>query len=133
MATQSFDRRATSMRSLVLGPSLAVLTMVGTPSVSLGQNASLEEACEAFLNLRSPAVIERVIVNYADHPCVPLLLASLPAENLSRISPQVVATLPHAQLRKIPRVVLEQLGISARYDEPRSVPTQRAPTNASQY
>lgn len=130
MAKQSLDRHATSMRSLVLGPSLAVLTMVGTPSISLGQSAALEEACEAFLNLRSPAVIERVIVNYADHPCIPLLLASLPAENLSRISPHVVATLPRAQLRRIPGVVLQQLGLDSRLGAPRSAPT---PTNASQY
>ena len=132
MSRQSPARRTTSMRSLVLGPSLAVLTMVGTPSVSLGQSASLEEACEAFLNLRSPAVIERVIVNYADHPCIPLLLASLPAENLSRISPQVVATLPRAQLRRIPGVVLEQLGLDGRLGSSRGVYTQLpATTNVS--
>lgn len=121
MARQSPDGRAPSMRSLVLGPSLAALTMVGTPSVSLGQNATLEEACAAFLALRSPTVIERVIANYGEHPCIPLLLASLPAENLSRISPQVVATLPRAQLRRIPSVVLEQLGLDARLGSSRSV------------
>lgn len=124
MTTQSNDRRATSMRSLVLGPSLAALTMVGTSPISLAQTVSLEEACEAFLSLRSPAVIERVITNYADHPCIPLLLASLPAENLSRISPQVVATLPRAQLRRIPNVVLEQLGLDGRLGSSRGVYTQ---------
>lgn len=123
MARQSPYGRAPLMRSLVLGPSLAALTMVGTPPVSLAQTVSLEEACEAFLNLRSPAVIERVIVNYADHPCVPLLLASLPAENLSRISPQVVATLPRAQLRRIPGVVLEQLGLDGRLGSSRGIYT----------
>lgn len=124
MSRQSLERRTTSMRSLVLGPSLAVLTMVGTPPASLAQTASLEEACEAFLGLRSAAVIERVIANYAEHPCIPLLLASLPAENLSRISPQVVATLPRAQLRRIPSVVLEQLGLDGRLGNSRGVYTQ---------
>jgi hypothetical protein len=121
MAKKLAERRGTAMRALVLGSSLSALAMVGTPTVSLAQSSSLKEACAAVLTLRSREAIENLLINYGRSPCVPLLMAALNAQQLSRISPELVAELPRSQLRKIPSVVLEQLGLNGRLGDPRGI------------
>jgi hypothetical protein len=121
MAKKSKGRREASMRALVLSSALGALAMVGMPAASLAQGKSAQEACAAVLTLRSPRVIENVLTNYASDPCVPLLLAALSAKDLSRISPELVAKLPRAQLRLVPSVVLEQLGLDGRLGDPHGV------------
>ncbi|MET3900978.1 hypothetical protein ABIB57_004946 [Devosia sp. UYZn731] len=115
------ERRGSALRALVLGSSLGALTIVGTPMASLAQDSSAAEACAAVLTLRSPAAIEGMLTQYAYSPCVPLLLAALNARQLSRISPELVAELPRSQLRRIPSIVLEQLGLNGRLGDPDGV------------
>ena len=97
MATRSPNGRTTSetMRSLIIGSSLGALAVIGTPTVTLAQS-SAEEACAAVLALRSPSAVEYVIETYADHPCVPRMLAALPVRVLTRIDPRIVAELPRS-------------------------------------
>jgi hypothetical protein len=135
MAKKLTERRSNTMRALVLGSSLGAIAMVGTPTVGLAQGSALEQACAAVLTLRSSAAIENVLVNYSNSPCVPLLLAALSPERLSRISPAIVAELPVSQLRRIPIAVLTQLGIRAPQGTTRSVsvPGPRRSTPAPRF
>lgn len=132
MTKKLTERSGTALRALVLGASLGALAMVGTPTMSLAQVSSVEQACAAVLTLRSPAAIEVVLTKYPYSPCVPLLLAALSARQLSRISPELVAELPRSQLRRIPSVVLEQLGLNGRLGDPRGISVLE-PRNANQY
>ena len=132
MANKLTERPGNTMRALVLGSSLGALAMVGTPTVSLAQVRTLEQACAAVLTLRSAAAIENVLVNYSRSPCVPLLLSALSPEQLSRISPEIVAELPSSQLRRVPIAVLQQLGIRVPQGRQRgiSVPGPNKSTSA---
>ena len=98
------------MRSLVLGASLGSIAVVGMPMAASAQGATAE-SCAFALKLRSASSVERMLENFPNDPCVPLMLGALPLRVLSRLSTQLIADLPRAQLRLVPRRVLQQLGL----------------------
>jgi hypothetical protein len=75
--------------------------------------AQSEEACAFVYELRSPYTVERVLRQFPNDPCIPVLLESLPPQLLGRIDANIVANLPASQLGKISIEVLQTLGIQA--------------------
>jgi hypothetical protein len=103
--------KASGARALVLGASLSTIAVAGLTGAARAQTAA-EEACAAIMHLRSPLTVERVLRDFADDPCIPVMLTSLPPSLLSRIDAKLVEGLSPRQLRNIPAAVLEILGLN---------------------
>jgi hypothetical protein len=97
-------------RALVLGVSLGTIAIAGSVMPAAAQSEA-EEACAALFSLRSPFTIERVIRRFADDPCIPVMLANLPPNVLSRLDPEVIEALSPQQRRRIPQAVLDLIGV----------------------
>lgn len=95
-----------------LGASLTSVAAATLTTPVMGQNPN-EEACAFVLELRSPYTVERVLSEFPNDPCVPIMLAGMSPRLLARISPELVAALPPSQLRRVPPEVLAKLGIRA--------------------
>lgn len=102
--------RAAAARALILGASLSGIAVAGSIDMSVAQSDA-ERACAAVMNLKSRFTVERVLREFADNDCIPIMLAALPEDLLARINPDLVAALPANQLRKVPRDVLEIIGV----------------------
>lgn len=114
------------LRKLVVGVSLGTIATVGSGTAVHAQNDSAYESCSFALNLKSASAINRVLETFPNDPCVPVMLASLSPRELSRIDRDLVAALPRAQLRKVPREVLAQL------DLPANLGSSTSPGNSGQ-
>lgn len=96
-----------------LGASLGTVVIAGFVTSPMAQSPS-EEACAFVLELRSPYTVERILEEFPNDPCVPIMLAALSPQLLAKISPALIAALPRSQLRLVPKEVLDQLGLSNR-------------------
>ena len=92
----------------LLGASLGTVVVAGFASPALGQS---DEACSFVLQLRSPYTVERILEQFPNDPCIPVMLTSISPQLLSRLSPAKIMALPASQLRQIPQEILAKLGI----------------------
>ena len=95
----------------LLGASLGTLVIAGFTGPAMGQAG--EEACAFVMELRSPYTVERILRQFPNDPCVPIMLAAIPSHLLRRIDVDLIQDLPASQLRKVPGDVLEEIGISS--------------------
>jgi hypothetical protein len=92
----------------LLGASMGTVILAGFSGPALGQSG--EEACAFVLQLRSPYTVERVLEQFPNDPCIPVMLTTISPQLLARVSRAKVLALPASQLRRIPQEVLDQLG-----------------------
>jgi hypothetical protein len=111
---------------LMLGASLGTVVIGGfTASSAMG-----EEACAFIATLRSPYTVERLLEQFPNDPCIPVMLSSIPPSLLARVSHTAIAALPPSQLKLLPKALLDEIGYTI--PTTRSVPrnttrTTRAP------
>lgn len=96
----------------LLGASIGTVVIAGFTGPALGQSG--EEACAFVAELRSPYTVERILRQFPNDPCVPVMLAAIPAELLHRVDLELIQDLPPSQLGKLSDDLLEDLGIATR-------------------
>lgn len=115
-------------RALLLGASLTSIAVVGGTTGARAASAA-EEACAFAMKLRSPYTVERVLTEFPNDRCVPLMLGALQPSLLAQLNKDVVMSLPASQLKLIPKDVLDQVGTVA----PMGMERMIAPKYESQY
>ena len=94
----------------LLGASLGTVVIAAFTGPAMGQAG--EESCAFVSELRSPYTVERILRQFPNDPCVPVMLAALSPQLLRRVDVKLIRDLPASQLNKVPGDVLEDLGIS---------------------
>jgi hypothetical protein len=102
-------RRRSRAGALLAGASLGTIA-AGLAAPAYAQSA--EEACAFAASLRSVDTVSRVLSQFPNDACVPALLAEIPWRVLSRLDPELVASLPRSVLQQFPAEVLEEYGIN---------------------
>jgi hypothetical protein len=101
-----------TLRALKLGTALSAGTIAVAGFAGPAQAQTTEEACAFIVQLRSPYTIERVLQNFPNDPCIPVMLTSIRPDLLSRVSRDVILSLPTAQLDRLPAEVRDRLGLN---------------------
>jgi hypothetical protein len=68
----------------LLGASMGTVILAGFSGPALGQSG--EEACAFVLQLRSPYTVERVLEQFPNDPCIPVMLTTISPQLLARVS-----------------------------------------------
>jgi hypothetical protein len=112
-------RRRARAGALMAGASLGTMAAVGLAVPAHAQTA--EEACAFAASLRSVDTVSRVLSQFPNDACVPAMLMGIPPRVLSRLSPELVASLPRNLLQYFPPEVLADYGVNPGIGTTRSV------------